>query len=131
MIISYMSITYNDSLQPKVFGTVQRFIEPCILLLLSRGTSHGYGLLEDLEKHCGEKVDIGNLYRTLRKMETNGWVKSEWGVNKTGRDRRVYTITKSGLAFLERAAVSLTQTDSLIHRFFEGYKKTFQKGTSL
>src|SRR3989338_11286799 len=131
MIISYMSITYNDSLQPKVFGTVQRFIEPCILLLLSRGSSHGYGLLEDLEKHCGEKVDIGNLYRTLRKMETNGWVKSEWGANKAGRDRRIYTISKSGRAFLEKAIVSLTQTDNLINKFLEGSQRTFQKGVSL
>src|SRR3989338_1989478 len=88
MIISYMLITYNDSLRPRIFGTVERFIEPCILLLLSKGTSHGYGLLEDLEKNCGEKVDIGNLYRTLRRMESNGWVKSEWDENKAGRGRR-------------------------------------------
>lgn len=126
-----MQTTYNDSLRPRVFGTVQRFIEPCILLLLSKGTSHGYGLLEDLEKHCGEKVDIGNLYKTLRKMETNGWVKSVWDENKTGRDRRIYTITKKGHSFLGKAAISLTQTDNLIHRFLEGYRKTFQKGVSL
>lgn len=126
-----MSITYNDTLRPRVFGTVQRFIEPCILLLLSKNTSHGYGLLEDLEKHCGEKVDIGNLYRTLRKMETNGWVKSVWDENNTGRDRRIYTITKKGHAFLEKAVVSLTQIDNLIHRFLAGYQKTFQKGVSL
>ena len=131
MIIAYMTTTYNDSLRPRVFGTVQRFIEPCILLFLSKDTSHGYGLLEDLEKHCGEKVDIGNLYRTLRKMETNGWVKSEWDGNKAGHDRRMYTITKKGHAFLENAVVALTQTDSLIHRFFEGYQRTFQKGVSL
>lgn len=125
-----MSITYNDSLRTK-FCTVQRFIEPCILLLLSRGTSHGYGLLENLEKHCGEKVDIGNLYRTLRKMETNGWVKSEWDENKTGRDRRIYIITKKGHTFLGKAVISLTQTDNLIHRFLKEHQRTFQKGVSL
>jgi len=131
MIITYMTTTYNDSLRPRVFGVIQRFIEPCILLLLSKNTSHGYGLLEDLEKHCGEKVDIGNLYRTLRKMETNGWVKSEWYGNKAGRDRRMYTITKKGHTFLEKAVTSLTQTDNLIHRLLEGYQRTFQKGVSL
>ena len=126
-----MPTTYNDSLRPRVFGTVQRFIEPCILLLLSKGTSHGYGLMEDLEKHCGEKVDIGNLYRTLRKMETNGWVKSVWDAKKTGRDRRIYTITNKGHVFLRKAVSSLAQTDNLIHRFLYGYRRIFQKGAYL
>ena len=126
-----MSTTYNDSLRPRIFGTVERFIEPCILLILSKGTSHGYGLLEDLEKNCGEKVDIGNLYRTLRRMESNGWVKSEWDENKAGRGRRIYTITPKGRAFLKEAVASLVQTDKLIHRLLEGYQKTFQKGVSL
>src|SRR3989344_8636416 len=124
MIISYMPTTYNDSLRPRVFGSVQRFIEPCILLLLVKGTSHGYGLLEDLEKHCGEKVDIGNLYRTLRKMEINGWVKSEWDKKSDGRDRRNYTISKKGHSFLEKAITSLIKTDKLIHKLLEGYKRT-------
>lgn len=126
-----MSATYNDPLRSKVFGTVQRFIEPCILLLLSKATSHGYALLEDLKKHCGEEVDIGNLYRTLRRMEANGWVKSVWDANKTGPDRRIYTITKRGCVFLEKAVVSLTQTDNLIHMFLVGYRRTFQKGVSI
>ena len=131
MIISYMPPTYNGSLRTKVFGTIQRFIEPCILLLLSKGSSHGYGLLEGLERHCGEKVDIGNLYRTLRRMESDGWVKSQWYENKTGREKRVYIITKQGRKFLEEATASLVQTNKLIHRFLVGYQKTFQKGASL
>ncbi len=126
-----MSAADSYSLRPRVLGTVERFIEPCILLLLSKGTSHGYGLLEDLEKHCGEKVDIGNLYRTLRRMEANNWVKSEWDENKAGRNRRIYTITKKGHAFLEKAVVSLSQTDNLIHRFLQGYQNTFQKRITL
>lgn len=121
-----MLITHSELLPPRVFGMVVRFVEPCILLLLSKGTSHGYGLMEDLEKHCGEKVDIGNLYRTLRKMELNGWVKSEWDGNKTGRDRRMYIITKNGKKILEEAVTSFVQTDKLIHRFLEGYQKSFQ-----
>lgn len=126
-----MTTTYKGPLRPKVFGTVQRFIEPCILLLLSKRTSHGYGLLEDLEKHCGEKVDIGNLYRTLRRIESDGWVKSQWDENKTGREKRIYIITKQGRKFLEAATVSLVQTDKLIQRFLAEYQKAFQKEVSL
>ena len=91
------------------------------------GTSHGYGLREDLEKHCGEKVDIGNLYRTLRRMEMRCWVTSSWDKNNSGQDRRTYAIAKDGEEFLEAAASSLSKTDKLIHRFLEGYQRNFQK----
>lgn len=80
--------------------------------------------MEDLEEHCGEKVDIGDLYRTLRKMEMNGWVTSSWDKNDSGPDRRTYTITREGKEFLEVAASSLIKTDKLIHRFLEGYKNS-------
>ena len=80
--------------------------------------------MEDLKKHCGEKVDIGNLYRTLRRMEMMGWVTSSWDKNEAGPDRRVYTITEAGREFLTSAVVSLTRTDKLIHRFLGGYQRT-------
>ena len=90
------------------------------------GTSHGYGLMEDLEKHCGEKVDIGNLYRTLRRMEMRDWVISSWDKNNSGQDRRTYAITKDGREFLGEAVASLTQTDTLIHRFLKAYQENEQ-----
>ncbi|KKT58096.1 MAG: Transcriptional regulator, PadR-like protein family [Candidatus Amesbacteria bacterium GW2011_GWA1_44_24] len=131
MIFTYMCRTCGCSFRSRDFGNIERFIEPCILLLLSMGTSHGYGLMEDLEKHCGEKVDIGNLYRTLRRMETLGWVTSDWGENKSGPDRRIYTITQEGIDSLKSATSSLIHTDKLIHRFLDGYQKNFQEDKSL
>lgn len=85
--------------------------------------------MEGLEKHCGEKVDIGNLYRTLRRMEAMGWVESEWDKNETRPDRRVYTITPNGQEFLKEAAFSLIETDKLIHKFLEGYQRSSQNKT--
>lgn len=127
MIFTYMSTTYRNSSRPRELGTVERFIEPCILLLLYKNSSHGYGLMEDLEKHCGEKVDIGNLYRTLRRMEMNGWITSDWSKNESGPDRRTYTISKKGLRFLKTAIASLVRTDTIIRRLLTGYKETFGK----
>lgn len=124
MIFTYMCKTCGCSSRSRDFGNIERFIEPCILLLLSKGSSHGYGLLEDLEKHCGEKVDIGDLYRTLRRMEKDDWVKSAWEKNIAGPDRRIYIITNDGKDFLKSAASSLIRTDKLIHRFLEGYQKS-------
>ena len=117
----------KDISKPCNFGYVERFIEPCILLLLSKNHSHGYGLMEGLEKHCGEKVDTGNLYRTLRKMEKNEWIKSDWEKGSIGPNKRKYEITKNGKQALKDAFVSLKYTQSLIKRFLAGYKKIFGK----
>ncbi len=83
--------------------------------------------MEGLEKHCGEKVDIGNLYRTLRKMEQNGWISSSWEKGIIGPNKRKYEITKKGGTVLKEAFTSLKQTQSLINHFFIGYKKVFGK----
>lgn len=130
MIFTYMCKSCGCSFRSRDFGNIERFIEPCILLLLLKSSSHGYGLMEGLEKHCGEKVDFGDLYRTLRRMERDDWVQSDWEKNEAGPDRRTYTITQEGKDFLESAVSSLTRTDKLIQRFLGGYKKHFQKGQS-
>ena len=121
-----MCRTCGCSFRSRDFGNIERFIEPCILLLLSKSPSHGYGLIEDLEKHCDERVDIGYLYRTLRRMEKDGWVESDWEENEAGPDRRTYTITQEGKDFLRTAATSLIRTDKLIQRFLESYQKNYQ-----
>jgi len=131
MILSYMCRTCGCSFRSRDFGNIERFIEPCILLLLSKSPSHGYGLIEDLEKHCDERVDIGYLYRTLRRMEKDGWVESDWEENEAGPDRRTYTITQEGKDFLRTAATSLIRTDKLIQRFLEGYQKNYQNNKNV
>ena len=131
MIFTYMCRTCGCSFRSRYFGNIERFVEPCILLLLLKNASHGYGLMEGLEKHCGEKVDIGNLYRTLRKMETRGWIESSWDKNETGPDRRIYSITQAGVEYLEVAAASLGKTDKLIHHFFDGYQKHYKINKSI
>ena len=131
MIFTYMCKTCGCYSRSRDFGNIERFVEPCILLLLSKGTAHGYRLLEDLVEHCGEKVDIGNLYRTLRRMEMDGWITSEWSKNEAGPDRRTYKIAREGQEFLEIAASSLVKTDKLIHSFLEGYQKNVQNNKTL
>lgn len=120
-----MCKTCGCSFRSRDFGNIERFVEPCILLLLVQNPSHGYSLIEDLEKHCGGKVDIGNLYRTLRRMEVDGWVKSDWDKNESGQDKRIYKITKEGVDFLKMAVSSLSQTDKTIRSLLERYKEAF------
>lgn len=76
---------------------MERFGEPALLLLLASRPTHGYELLETLPELSGEdRVDVGNLYRTLRAFEDEGLVASEWSADLPGPTKRTYTLTKEG-----------------------------------
>jgi len=117
--------------KPRAVGNIEKFVEPCILLLLSRKPSHGYGLMDGLENQCGHRIDIGNLYRTLRQMEKHRWIVSDWQKNTIGPDKRIYKITPNGVAILHEAASTLQTTHRLLSRFLNGYNKMYGKGVTV
>ncbi|MBA3402025.1 MAG: helix-turn-helix transcriptional regulator [Actinobacteria bacterium] len=85
----------------EVRARVERLGEPALLLLVSRGATHGYELLERLPALVGEeRVDVGNVYRALRALEDEGLVVSEWRADLPGPAKRSYTLTEEGQALL-------------------------------
>ena len=60
---------------------LDKFLQPAILVVLQRGSSHGFQMISDLEKSgmvSGNGLDPAGLYRTLKRMETAGLVTSYW-----------------------------------------------------
>ncbi len=101
-------------------GNLYRFVEPLVLLLLKKkGHSYGYDLCAELQEHAltDTAIEKAALYRTLRQLETNGNVKSEWETNKAGPARRVYKITKQGERHLEEWAAVLEHLSQSMTRF--------------
>jgi PadR family transcriptional regulator PadR len=85
-------------------GNLYRFVEPVLLFLLKRkGRSHGYDLLHELHEYAltDSEVEIAALYRTLRQLESNGCVSSEWNMDTGGPARRLYVLTPHGERHLE------------------------------
>lgn len=80
---------------------MQRFMETCLLMLLSKGESHGYHLTEQLKEFGFEDVNVSTLYRIMRKMDDRGWVRSSWAKGDKGPQRRVYSVTEDGLVALD------------------------------
>ena len=77
---------------------MERFLEVCLLLLLFEEPGYGYGLIEQLE-HFGflqEELNVGSLYRVLRKMENEKLVISDWEESDQGPRKRTYEITNVG-----------------------------------
>jgi PadR family transcriptional regulator PadR len=88
-------------------GNVYRFIEPVLLLMLrEKGHSYGYDLSESLQNYAltDAQIERAALYRTLRTLEANGYVKSNWDVEGAGPARRVYSLTREGHRHLQEWA---------------------------
>ncbi|MBZ5667564.1 MAG: helix-turn-helix transcriptional regulator [Acidobacteriia bacterium] len=101
-------------------GHLYRFVEPVLLLILrEKGRSYGYDLLGSLGEHAftdGE-IEKAVLYRTLRRLEKNGYITSDWDTEEPGPARRVYTLTKGGQAHLREWGQVLTKVAASMTRF--------------
>ena len=101
-------------------GNLYRFVEPVVLLLLKKkGRSYGYDLSGDLQEYAltDAEIERGALYRTLRQLETNGNVVSEWDVEGSGPARRVYKLTAKGERHLDEWATVLEHVSKSMARF--------------
>src|SRR5215208_4848644 len=69
-----------------------------ILKTLSWGPAHGYAIARWLEQCTNDalRVDEGTLYPALHRLEERRFVTSEWGVTKTKREAKFYSLTAAG-----------------------------------
>lgn len=82
-----------------------------LLSLLARGKRHGYELRRDIEREFGPewRVDFGQLYRELARMELAGWITAQSSVADTrGPARKMRRITPKGRRELARWAEQST-----------------------
>ncbi len=107
-------------------GNLYRFAEPVILYLLHlKGETYGYELAKALQEHAltDSVIEPGALYRTLRRLEENDYVKSNWDVSGAGPARRVYKLTEGGLEHLKEWAIVLANLSESMAKFVEEVKR--------
>jgi len=110
---------------------IRGFLEPCLLLVLQRGKSHGYDLKDELGPFGMGNVNPSLVYRALRDMEEEGLVRSEWDTESTaGPARRVYELTREGHERLNEWAEELRHTDLVLHHFLETVDRTTEEDSS-
>lgn len=102
-------------------GQPKNFARPCLLLLLGEAPAHGYELVERLRPFGFEISDPASVYKSLRQMEVDGLVTSEWELSNRGPARRVYSLTSDGRDLLEAWAITLLQSREVLGRFLERY----------
>lgn len=74
-----------------------------ILTLLARKEMYGYELIKELEIMSGGLFELreGTLYPILHALESEGHVRSEWVGKEGTRQRKYYSITKTGRGLLK------------------------------
>jgi len=85
----------NNALQ----GTLDLLALKCLAQL---GSMHGFGIALHIQQVSNEllRVEEGSLYPALRRIEQEGWIKSEWKTTENNRRAKYYRLTPPGRAQL-------------------------------
>ena len=75
-----------------------------VLSLLKDGDKYGYEMIEALAERSDHTFDLkeGTLYPLLHTLEKEGFIRSYTKIAPSGRERKYYTLTRSGRAQLEQ-----------------------------
>jgi len=92
-----------------------------ILLALSDGNSHGYGIMQDVESFTSGELRLGpgTLYRSIQRMLVDGLIEElEIALHDESDDdrRRHYRLTKKGLEIAQREARRLADLVDVARR---------------
>ena len=77
-------------------------LDPLILATVADQPAHGYAILQQLKQRSSGAFDLaeGTIYPALHRLERDGLLSSSWST-ESGRRRRVYSVTRSGISSLE------------------------------
>ena len=102
-------------------ATSGSFLRACVLLLLHERPSHGYDLLDRLERFGFDAGDSGWLYRTLRSLEHDGQCASAWESSPAGPRRRIYHLTPHGEEALASSVDALHASVRAMETYLDRY----------
>lgn len=111
-------------------GLPRHYLKPCLLLLLSEGSSHGYDLLDQVRSLGIRGAEPGGLYRYLRAMEKEELVSSWWEPSQAGPARRTYVLTDKGKKALDASISSLREVREILVSLVDRYDSQVPDRTS-
>ena len=77
---------------------LQGTLDLLVLKILALGPTHGWDITQRIKQISGDvlKVNQGSLYPALHRLETQGWITSEWGESENNRRAKYYKLTARG-----------------------------------
>ncbi len=81
---------------------IQGTLDLLILKTLTLGPQHGWSIAQMIKDRSEDVLQVqqGSLYPALHKLETQGFIDSEWGDSDNNRRAKYYSLTKKGRKYL-------------------------------
>ncbi len=92
------------------------FLQLLILVALEQ-RGYGYGIIRQMQE-IGYSLDENTLYPLLRRLEKNGWIRSEWEI-RSDRPRKFYIITPPGKATRDKALTIWREQNAVLQKIME------------
>lgn len=80
-----------------------------VLLVLSRGPLHGYGIMKGVEEDSGMSMGPGTIYGAVDRLLDGGWVAEDGPAPGDARRGRAFRLTEAGRGALRAEARRLTR----------------------
>ena len=90
---------------------LQGTLDLLILKTLALGPQHGWGISQRIQQISENvlRVNQGSLYPALQRLDTAGWIESEWGASENNRQAKYYGLTPEGRRTLRAESDSWIQ----------------------
>jgi transcriptional regulator len=100
---------------------LQGTLDLLILRTLAGEPLHGYAIAQRINQTSRALLQVpqGSLYPALHRLENRHLLAAEWSASDTGRQTKVYTLTRKGRQQLEREVIEwrrVSQAISLVLR---------------
>ncbi len=105
----------------------KRWMQFLILRVVCKKSNYGYQIIKSIEEitEGRHKIKSGTMYTTLRRMEEEGLLKSDWKKSKSGPDSREYKITKKGKEYLKNWLEMVIERKKMMNKMEDFYKNQF------
>lgn len=100
------------------WGTELRrgLVELCVLAILKRGESYGYGIVEQLNAEVDLGVGESTVYPILARLSRNGLLSRRKMASATGPPRCYFRLTKAGTLRFEEMMGQWESLNSCVQR---------------
>src|SRR5262245_7541808 len=97
-------------------------LDAIVLAALEAGPAHGYAIIETIKSRSGNTFELpeGTIYPALHRLEQAGLLSSTWTTPAGGRRRRVYSLTKAGMAALVSRRKTWSRFAQAVDKFLGG-----------
>ena len=96
---------------------VQGTLDLLILKTLSLEPAHGWAIAKRIQQTSSDVLQVqqGSLYPALHRLEQQGWIAATWQETDSGRDAKVYALTRAWRTQLTRELESWQRLSSAVN----------------